>query len=271
MLLCCIVWVLWAQAAQALQVPPLKGRINDYAYLLDSATTRQLETNLAELESTDSTQIVVLTIPSLEGDNLEVFSLQVVEQWQIGQKGKNNSALLLIAKNDRKIRIEVGYGLESRLTDLICSRIIHNIIIPQFKMGQFDQGIISGVAAMTATVRGEFTAETPFATIQSRHQETPSGPIGILALLIFINMLGRIHRGLGTVAGGVLAPIAGVVFLNLGLWSIVSLIPLGLTAGFLMSLMGGPFAFGRPTHYYDRYHGSGFGDFSGGGGASGEW
>lgn len=284
-----LVWLTFGQMAWALQVPPLKGRINDYADLLDNSTARQLETNLTELEKTDSTQIVVLTIPSLEGDNLESFSLQVVEQWQIGQKGKDNGALLLIAKNDRKIRIEVGYGLEGKLTDLICGRIIRNIIVPQFKSGRFDQGIISGVAAMTSAVRGEFKAPASSA-VKNRRRGTSPVFMGILALLIFTNMLGRIHRGLGTVAGGVLAPIAGALFLDLGLLAIVGLIPLGLGLGFLMGLMGDPMTFGRSTTHHRNSHwgggfgggggfssGGGFGGFSGGGGgfggggASGGW
>ena len=158
-LLIAALWLaLYAPPASALQVPALKGRVNDYAGLLSQGTDEQLEAALAELERTDSTQIVVLTIPSLEGDSLEDFSIHVAEQWQIGQKGKDNGALLLVSKSDRKIRIEVGYGLEGKLTDLVCGRIIRNVIVPQFKMGHFDQGIIDGVAAIAGVVRGEYTA-----------------------------------------------------------------------------------------------------------------
>jgi uncharacterized protein len=95
-------------AANALEVPPLKGHVNDYAHMLDTASREQLETVLTSFEQTDSTQIAVLTIDSLQGDDLEQFSLKVAEAWQLGQKKLDNGALLLIAKNDRKIRIEVG-------------------------------------------------------------------------------------------------------------------------------------------------------------------
>ncbi|MBT8345978.1 MAG: TPM domain-containing protein, partial [Desulfofustis sp.] len=96
----------------ALDVPDLKGRVNDYANLLSPATEASLESVLKSLESSDSTQIVVLTINSLQDDDLEQFSLRVVEDWKIGQQGLDNGVLLLVARDDRKIRIEVGYGLE---------------------------------------------------------------------------------------------------------------------------------------------------------------
>ena len=95
----------------ALEVPRLQGRVNDYADLLSPATEASLESVLKSLESSDSTQIVVLTITSLQGDSLEEFSLGVVEDWKVGQQGLDNGVLLLVAGDDRKIRIEVGYGL----------------------------------------------------------------------------------------------------------------------------------------------------------------
>ena len=269
----------------ALQVPQLKGRVNDYAALLSTATARQLEAGLAQLESTDSTQIVVLTIPSLKGDSLEDFSMRVVETWQIGQKGKDNGALLLVSKNDRKIRIEVGYGLEGKLTDLVSGRIIRNVIVPQFKSGRYDQGIIDGVAAIAGVVRGEFTAPSSARPEAGRRGSSP-GLAGLVVLFVLINMLGRINRGIGAAAGGVLAPIAGALFLNLGLLGILSLIPIGLAGGFFMGMMGGPISFShsisnRRGGYLGGFggggFGGGFGGFSGGGGgfggggASGGW
>jgi uncharacterized protein len=284
--------LLSAQGAWALKVPALEGRVNDYAGLLSSSTVRQLDAGLAQLESTDSTQIVVLTIPSLEGDSLEDFSMRVVDQWKIGQKGKDNGALLLVSKNDRKVRIEVGYGLEGKLTDLVSGRIIRNIIVPQFKMGNYDQGIVNGVAAMAGVVRGEFTAPATARPSRRRRGGSP-GLVGLIALFFFINMLGRINRGVGAVAGGVLAPIAGGLFLNMGLLGILSLIPIGAAGGFLMGLMGGPLSFGRSIGSGrggfwgggfggggfggGGFGGGGFGGFSGGGGgfggggASGGW
>ena len=135
---------LCAAQAYGLEVPILKGRVNDYAGILSSTTENQLETVLNELEQADSTQIVVLTLPSLEGENIEDYSIRVADSWRIGRKGLDNGAILIIFKNDRKLRLEVGYGLEGTLTDLIAGRIIGNIIVPQFKNGNFDQGVIDG-------------------------------------------------------------------------------------------------------------------------------
>ena len=117
-----------------------------------------LEAALADLERSDSTQIAVLTIPSLEGGSLEEFSLKVAEAWGLGQEKWDNGALLLVARDERKMRIEVGYGLEGRLTDLLAGRIIDSEIGPAFKQGDFDTGFLRGVTAMAAAVRGEYTA-----------------------------------------------------------------------------------------------------------------
>ena len=253
--------------ARALDVPQLKGRVNDNAGILSPATERQLDAVLADLERSDSTQIVVLTLPSLQGDNLEDFSLRAAEKWQIGQKQFDNGALLLIAVKERKLRIEVGYGLEGSLTDLMAGRIIRNVIVPRFKEGRFDQGVADGVSAMIGVVKGEFTPP-------QRTRRRPDGGgfsggfIALLALLFLFNMLGRLNRGLGAVAGGVIAPILGVVFLQAGLIWLLLLIPLGALVGFLLSLMGGPLVFGHRRGGIG-YWGGGGGGFSSGGGFSG--
>ena len=161
--------LVWASCASALDVPALKGRVNDYANMISPATVHQLDAVLGQLERTDSTQIVVLTIPSLEGDSIEDFSIRVADKWKIGQKGKDNGAILIISKNDRKIRIESGYGLEGSLTDLISGRIIRNVIVPYFKRGDFDTGISSGVLAMIQAVKGEYKAEAKPVRSVRRH------------------------------------------------------------------------------------------------------
>jgi uncharacterized protein len=250
-----------ASPAAALDVPPLKGRVNDLADMLTPATRQQLETALAQLEKSDSTQVVVLTIPSLEGENLEEYAMRVVEKWQIGQKRVDNGVLLLVSKNDRKIRIEVGYGLEGKLTDLISGRIIRNVMVPEFKMGQFDQGIIQGVSAIVATVRGEYTAPASPQRRRSRGGSSP-GIMGLFALIFFIHMLGRVKRSIGAVAGGIMAPIGGAVFFKTGFLATLLLIPGGIVAGLLVGLLGGPLSFGRTTGYRG---GGGFGGFGGGG------
>ncbi len=107
-----ILLCLFPTVGAALDVPPLKAHVNDYAHILSPAAVQEIEAELTAFESSDSTQIAVLTIPSLEGENIEEYSIKVAEAWKIGQKGKDNGAILLVSKGDRKIRIEVGRGLE---------------------------------------------------------------------------------------------------------------------------------------------------------------
>lgn len=279
----CLILLAGLPQALALEVPGLKGHVNDYAHMLRSATQRQIEAVLTDLERTDGTQIVVLTVLSLQGDSLEDFSIRVAETWKIGRKGLDNGAILLISKNDRKVRIEVGYGLEGKLTDLISGRIIRNIITPNFRNGRFDQGVGEAVAALIGVVRGEFTArDVPRPTGANGGKGFPMA--ALLGLFFLIHVLGRVNRSVGAVSGGLLAPIAGALFFNLGFIFILALIPLGIIGGLLISAMGGPISFGRTTSrgsggfWGGGYSsGGGFGGFSGGGGgfggggASGGW
>ena len=178
--------VLLPCAAAALEAPVLKGRVNDYGGMLSPETERRIEALLKELEEKDSTQVAVLTVPSLAGDSLEDFSMRVAERWKIGRKGFDNGVILLVARDDRKVRIEVGYGLEGRLTDLTAGRIIRDRIVPEFRAGRFDQGVLNGVTAMAEVVRGEFQAPA----------QPPSGPAasGLDDLVPFAVLL-HLHRG----------------------------------------------------------------------------
>lgn len=180
-------------SASARDVPAARGYVNDLAGLMSPGATLKLEQFLRDFEASDSTQIVVLTVDSLENETVESFAVKVFETWKIGQKGKDNGALLLLAKQERKLRIEVGYGLEGRLTDLLAGRIIDQEISPQLKQGNFDGGIIAGVVAMAEAVRGEYQG-----TGQTRRQKEKGSPFGLLFLLFFgLPLLARLggHRG----------------------------------------------------------------------------
>ncbi len=277
-----------AVLSHGLEVPALKKRVNDYAGMLSSTTETQLETVLRDLERTDSTQIVVLTLRSLEGENIEDFSIRAAESWKIGQKGLDNGALLIISTKDRKIRIEVGYGLEGTLTDLMAGRIIGNIIAPQFKAGNFDRGVTDGVQSMIQVVRGEFKATERVRSPASRKSPWQGNLYSIIIFLFLVNVMGRIRRPLGALSGGVLFPILGAIFFNLGFLWILMMIPIGAVAGLVMSLFGAPLSFSHTlTHRRSGGGfwlgggggggGGGFGGFSGGGGgfggggASGGW
>jgi len=116
--------------------------------MISPSAKAELENELRTFEQTDSTQIVILTIPSLEGEEIEDFGIKVGDTWKIGQAGKDNGIIFIAAKQDRKMRIEVGRGLEGRLTDLMAGRIIDLVIKPRFKRGNFDGGFIAGVSSL---------------------------------------------------------------------------------------------------------------------------
>ena len=274
-------------AISALAAVQLEGRVNDQAAILSAATVAQLDSLLAELERSDSTQIAVLTVPSLGGESLEDFSLKVVEEWKLGQQGKDNGALLLIAMEERKIRIEVGYGLEGKLTDLASGRIIRNIITPQFRKGNFNQGVIDGVNGMVGVVRGEFTADTVQAG-SSRGGSDLGGLItAMFFVLFFFGSMFRNNKIFAGLVGGTITPVMGYFLFGVAGIGLLALIFIGAVGGLLASTMAASSASrrasGRSGGFYlptgGGFGGSsgGFGGFSGGGGgfggggASGGW
>jgi uncharacterized protein len=271
--------------AAALDVPPLKGRVNDYGGILSSATISQLDFILKEFEASDSTQIVVLTIPSLKGDNLERFSLEAAEKWGVGQRGKDNGALLVISRDDRKLRIEVGYGLEGTLTDLVAGRIIRKVIAPQFRQGSFNQGVIDGVDAIIAAVKGEFQQGTNSASGKS-DENFDFGAL-IILIIFFSSFIGTAFRRsklLAAGVGGVIMPLIGFLFLRLTGLALVGLVVVGMIGGLVASAMASSSGTGsHPRRMGGGFPGGGggFGGSSGGfggggggfggGGASGGW
>ncbi len=142
-------------------VPKLTGRVNDYAGILSMTAEARLERELKAHEDSTTNQIVVLTVTSLEGEILEEVANQVFNAWGLGQRGRDNGVLLLVSVNDRKLRIEVGNGLEGVLTDAHCGRIIRNEITPSFKYKEYETGIADGVAAIRGAIYGKYAAEDP--------------------------------------------------------------------------------------------------------------
>ncbi len=144
-------------ALSALEVPQhADGYVTDRAGLLSVSAKADLETILRVFEEKTSNQVVVATFPSLEGDSLEDFSMRLAEAWKAGQKGKNNGVIFLIFKNDRKIRIEVGYGLEGVLPDALAGQIISQVVAPYFRKGDYSAGILAGTDAIMKATQGEF-------------------------------------------------------------------------------------------------------------------
>lgn len=143
-------------------MPYLQGMVNDYANILSSTTVSKLEKQLETYENETTNQIAVLTVNSLEGQDIESYANEVYNTWELGQAGHDNGVLLVVAVADRKMRIEVGYGLEGYITDNKSGQIIRNVIAPYFKQGDFDKGISNGVTALMEFAKGlETSAVTP--------------------------------------------------------------------------------------------------------------
>ena len=138
-------FALFSAAAFALNVPALSGRIVDNANIISRKDEAEINACLENVENSTGAQVAVLTINSLEGESLEDFSMKVAEKWKLGQKEKDNGALVLVALKERKVRIETGYGLEGTLTDTKCGLILRNVIIPEFRNGDYSEGILKGV------------------------------------------------------------------------------------------------------------------------------
>jgi len=241
-----LILVLLGTAVSALEIPPLRGRVNDNASLLSQTSINELESYLAGLESASGAQVVLLTIPSLSGENLESYSLRVAEKWGLGGKENDNGVLLLVALNERKVRIEVGYGLESTLTDAKSGVIIRDIMIPEFRKGSYSEGIVAGLAAIGGVVSGD--------------------------LAITAKQIENSERGAG---GGV--PIFAIIFLAVFIIGIFGrrgrrrgrgVSPLG--AFFVGSMLGSMSRGGSTSRGFGGGFSGGGGGF-GGGGASGGW
>ena len=197
-------------------IPEQGGKwVHDEANILSEATEAALEGIIRANRDSTSTQIGVLTIPSLQGESLEEYSMNVVEKWVPGQKEKDNGVLLLIVANDRLIRIEVGYGLEGVLTDALSSRINRNEIAPYFRQGDYDGGVKAGVNAIIAATKGEYKNDDPPQRRKSSRRSPLATLIVIIIIILFISRRGRGGRGGGrywSSGSGWVGPMGGGFF-----------------------------------------------------------
>jgi uncharacterized protein len=204
--------------AVALDVPPLGGRINDLAGMITADAAKRLEEGLRRFETETGHQIAVLTIPSLEGEDLEGFSIRVAETWKIGQKGFDNGAILLIARDDRKLRIEVGYGLEGVLPDAIASRIINEVMVPRFRANDYSGGIEAGVNAIMRVTKGEVLPERPRRSTGREASRIPALATAMIVTAMVALFIGMTQRRLiGGAIGGAAAGLGTAVATSLGL------------------------------------------------------
>lgn len=195
-----------ASLTSALEVPFLSGRVNDDARLLDAGTAARLEQTLKDHETKTGQQVVVLTIPSLEGEALEDYSLKVSRTWKLGRAGKNDGILLLIAKDDRKMRIEVGYGLEGTLPDALCGRIIRDEIVPRFRANDFTGGVSAGVAAILSVLAGDYTPSAEAPASSGRVQRNDFATMGLAEKVMvsaFVFGILGLFEGIGIMTPGV--------------------------------------------------------------------
>ena len=195
-LLTVLLGILTVWNLSALDVPAMKGRVNDKASLLSLSRQRELESYLAGLEESAGVQMALLTIPSLEGDSLEDFAIRVVDKWQLGQKGEDKGLLLLVSLEERQIRMEVGYGLEGTLTDAKSGYIIRNVIAPYFRQGDYGSGILAGIQTVGSVVTGGGDISPVQLKQTDSGRSSRSLPINffIILLIILLNSFGRMGR-----------------------------------------------------------------------------
>ncbi|AFY18436.1 TPM domain-containing protein [Pseudomonas sp. UW4] len=183
-----LLWMVAITARAELSFPALTGRVVDNAQMIEPAVREQLSQQLQAHEQATGEQLVVVTLPDLQGTDIADFGYQLGRHWGIGQKDKNNGALLIIARNERRLRIEVGYGLEDRLTDAQSSVIINQVITPAFKTGNFSKGISDGVAAMLVVLGGN-PLDEPSTAYESRGDPGDDFVSRHPGLLVFLVML----------------------------------------------------------------------------------
>ena len=183
-------FVLWSGLAVAAepQFPALTGRVVDQARVLDANTRADVDRKLAALGSKTGTQLVVVTLASLQGYEIEEFGVGLGRAWGIGQKGKNNGALLIIAPNEHRVRIEVGYGLEGTLTDAISRLVIENGILPRFRANDYPGGIERGVDDLTQVLSGDAKEFQQRAVARDRGAASPKDLQGLLWMVFIVGI-----------------------------------------------------------------------------------
>lgn len=275
-----------ASVGAQMAVPPLTARVTDLTGTLSGEAVNRLESKLKAFEAAKGSQIVVLIVPTTAPEEIEQFGIRVMDAWKPGRKGVDDGALLLVAKNDRRVRIEVGYGLEGALSDAVSNRIVDETITPHFKAGDFDGGVEAGVNQMIAVVSGE-PLPAPDKKWERHGNLNNILPLLLVAVFVVSGVLRAIFgRVFGSVAtGGIVGGLA---------WLFSHLVPIGLGAGlvaFMFAMLtggtsrswsagrgwGGGFGGGWGGGFGGGGFGGGGGGFSGGGGggggggASGSW
>ncbi|MDC6177077.1 TPM domain-containing protein [Ralstonia solanacearum] len=257
--------------AAEVAIPPLTARVTDQTGTLTTDQQASLEASLQVFEAKKGSQVGVLIVPTTQPETIEQYSIRVVEQWKLGRKRVDDGALLIIAKDDRAVRIEVGYGLEGVLTDAASKRIISEVIVPQFRQGDFYGGVTAGVNSMLAVMAGE-----PLPPPTERTGYSPNSIRSYMPVILLVSLVvgGALRAVLGRFPGSVAT--GGAV--GLVAWMLSGVMFVAVFAGaiaLMFTLLGG----GMGAHVGSRsiggrQGGGGFGGGGGGfggGGASGKW
>lgn len=245
-------------------VPPLTARVTDLTATLSSQQKAALEETLRAFEARKGSQVAVLLVPTTQPEAVEQYSIRVFDQWKLGRKGIDDGVLLVVAKNDRKLRIEVGYGLEGVLNDATAKRIVEEDIVPRFKQGDFSGGINAGIERIIKVIDGE-----PLPPPKSRQLQDINIDLETLLIFgfVFVVVVGSILRAIfGRFFGaGIIGTIAGFAA-----WTMAGTLLIGIIVAiiaFIFSLLGG--TRGGWGGYSGGGWSSGGGGFGGGGGFSG--
>ena len=268
-----------ALVSAEIAIPPLKSRVTDLTHTLSTQESSQLEQQLAQFEASNGSQIALLIVPSTQPETIEQYAIRVVDAWKLGRKGVDDGVLLLVAKNDRALRIEVGYGLEGILPDAVAKRIIEETIVPAFRQDDFFGGLQAGVNQIIRVIQGE--SLPPPKKVSPGLNVILENSIPILVVFLVLGkvlqaMFGRMFGA--TATGAIAGSIVWLIFSSLAAAALIAIIV------FVISLFEDT---GRGIYRGGRGHwpggglggGGGFGGggFSGGGGgfggggASGRW
>ncbi len=271
----------FAGAEDQQAIPPLAARVTDLTGTLAAEQRARLDEKLAAFERAKGSQIAVLMIPTVKPETVEQYALRVVESWKLGRSGVDDGALLLVAKDDRKIRIEVGYGLEGALNDATAKRIISELISPRFKQGDFYGGIDAGVDAMTRVIGGEALPPVAHAKAGRRADVDDNFETLLFIGFVLVVVVGGVLRAIfgRFLAAGMVGVAAGVIAAML-ISSVLVAALLGVVAcivSLFLGMLGGAGWSSGGISWGGGGGGRGSGGFSGGGGsfggggASGDW
>jgi uncharacterized protein len=222
-------------AGAEVAVPPLAARVTDLTGTLSGGAVARIEAKLSALEAKKGSQLAVLIVPTTQPEEIEQYGIRVADAWKLGRKGVDDGAILIVAKNDRRVRIEVGRGLEGAMPDAIANRIIDETVAPHFKLGDYDGGVEAGIDQMISVVNGE---PLPEPDVKWEHHGGGLGsalPLLLIVVFVASGVLRRIFgRFFGSLATGGLA--GGIV------WLLSHLLPIGIGAGvvaFLFAMLAG--------------------------------